>query len=90
MPLSDVAPLMSVPAPSGVPDPAPCRAVPVTPLSGSAGMEVAAATNPGCISNRVTIPFSSTLVTGTVTLMGSAAPSGPVAVTVTVWLDLVS
>ena len=55
-------------------------------------MEVAAAPNLGCISNRVTIPFSPTSVTATVTLMVSAAPSGPVAVTVTVtvWLDLVS
>ena len=83
---------MSVSAPSGVPDPAPCGVVPVTPLSGSAGMEVAAAPNPGCISNRAAIPFSSTLVTATVTLVVSAAPSGPVAVAVavTVWLDLVS
>ena len=53
-------------------------------------MEVAAPPNLGRISNRVTIPFSATLVTATVTLMVSAAQSGPVAVTVTVWLDLVS
>ena len=66
---------MSVPAPSGAPDPATCRVVLVTPLSGSAGMEVAAAPNLGCISNRVAIPFSSTLVTATVTPMVSAAPS---------------
>ena len=44
--------------PSGAPDPAPRQVVPVTPLSGSAGMEVAAAPDLGCISNRVTIPFS--------------------------------
>ena len=84
MQLADGAPLMSVPAPSGAPDPATCRVVLVTPLSGSAGTEVAAAPNLGCISNRVTIPCSSTLVSATVTLMVSAAPSGPVAVTVAV------
>ena len=85
---------MSVPAPPGAPDPAPCQVVPVTPLSGSAGMEVAVAADLGCISNRFAIPFSSTLVTATVTLVTSAAPSGSVpvtgAVTATAWVGLVS
>ena len=90
--LAGVALLMSVQPPSGAPDSGrSCRVVLVyAPVSWSAGMEVAAPPNPGRTPYRVAIPFSSTLVTATITLVVSAAPSGSVAVTVTVWLDLVS
>ena len=65
--------------PAGATDSAHCQVVPVTPPSGSARMAVTAAPTLGRISDRVTIPFSSTLVTATVTLMVSAAPAGSVA-----------
>ena len=53
-------------------------------------MEVAAAPNLGRISNRVTIPCSSTSVTATGPDGAAYTIRVTVAVTVTVWLDLVS